>query len=180
MIKNNFIVISGGPGAGKSSLLHALHQRGYSCMAEAGRAIIKGRLGKGLSPRPDPASFAIEMFERDVLNFTVNRLQTIPVFFDRSLLDSASLIQEADREYFRKIKPLLHSHRFCNKVFFAAPWKAIYQNDAERDQSFETSVDIYERLLNWYRFQGYTAVILPQVSIEERADFILEELGLIS
>ena len=41
-----FYVFTGGPGSGKSSLIAALHQRGYAHSIEAGRGIIRDQTGK--------------------------------------------------------------------------------------------------------------------------------------
>lgn len=38
---NRFIVFTGGPGAGKTSVIEALRSAGHRCSAEAGRAIIR-------------------------------------------------------------------------------------------------------------------------------------------
>ncbi|MGQ3076085.1 MAG: AAA family ATPase, partial [Ferrovibrionaceae bacterium] len=38
------IVVTGGPGSGKSSLIDAMAQRGFRTMPEAGRAIIRDQI----------------------------------------------------------------------------------------------------------------------------------------
>ena len=47
-----FFVLTGGPGSGKSTLIQALDEAGYSTMGEAGRAIIQEQAaigGKGIA-----------------------------------------------------------------------------------------------------------------------------------
>src|ERR1700759_3570658 len=116
MTKNNFFVLTGGPGGGKTSLLIALKERGIGFIPEAARAIIQNRTRSGLPPRPAIREFALEMFERDWENFAGNISVTDPLFFDRSFLDSAALIYEADQEMYAAIREVVQRNRFNNKV----------------------------------------------------------------
>lgn len=56
----HMIVVTGGPGSGKSSLIDAMAQRGFRTMPEAGRAIIRDqiRIGGKALPWADRALFA--------------------------------------------------------------------------------------------------------------------------
>ena len=114
--EKNFIVITGGPGGGKSTLLAELSAKGYHTVDETGRTIIKDRLSKGLSPRPELMEFARLMFQKDVENYTHNLKRTELVFFDRSFLDSASFMQQADTSTYEAAKKIINSYRF-NLVF---------------------------------------------------------------
>src|SRR5262245_41828339 len=116
MTKNNFFVITGGPGAGKTSLLENLVSQRYICIPETARQIIKGRLARGLTPRPEPNTFAKEIFDKDWANFISNSILFSPVFFDRSFMDSALMLFDADTDSFDQIKDIL-SNRYNNKVF---------------------------------------------------------------
>jgi predicted ATPase len=176
MTKNNFIIISGGPGGGKTTLLEALSKNGYNYIRESGRIIIRERKRKGLSPRPDPQEFARQMFRMDYENF-INHAD-IPeiLFFDRSFLDSAFLIHQSDEIFFDKIRDCLITSRFYTKVFMTPPWKEIYTVDSERDQTFDESVEIYEKLSHWYLTNGYEPVVVPRQPVEMRVRMILDEI----
>jgi predicted ATPase len=176
MIKNNFIVISGGPGGGKTSLLESLSKNGYNYIRESGRTIIRERLRKGLSPRPAPEEFARQMFQMDYENF-INHTD-IPdiLFFDRSFLDSAFLVHQSDKIFFDKIRHSLITSRFYTKVFMTPPWQEIYTVDSERDQTFDESVEIYEKLSHWYLTNGYDLVTVPRLPVEMRVKMILDEI----
>lgn len=176
MTKHNFYVITGGPGGGKTSLLECLASKGYSYIPETARQIIKERLLKGLAPRPDPKIFAQEIFNEDWANFTSNSELSSLLFFDRSFMDSAWQLFNCDTVGYNKIKQTRLKHRYNNKVFITPPWKEIYSNDTERDQSFEESVEVYERLEKWYREHDYDIVILPKDTIENRVKFILGQV----
>jgi len=49
--------------------------------------------------------------------------------------------------------------------------------DRERRHSLETALVEYSRLLETYPSLGYETIILPKVSVAERADFILHTLA---
>jgi len=176
MIKKNFYVITGGPGAGKTSVLEYLVAKGYSYIPETARQIIKERLSKGLTPRPDPEPFAEEIFNKDWRNFISNSDLLSPLFFDRSFMDSACMLYECGAGRYHTISQVHLDNRFNNKVFFTPPWKEIYRNDTERDQSFEESIEVYEQLEKWYKQHGYDIVILPKDTIEARVKFILNHM----
>lgn len=174
--KSNFYVFTGGPGSGKSTLLHALKELGFTIVAETGRQIIKDRLQNNLSPRPAPAEFARQMFEIDFTKFIRNTGADEIVFFDRSFLDSAALLSEVDNEYFKKVESIVRTCRFNNKIFLAPPWKEIYRNDKERDQTFDEAIEVHRRMSDWYAANNYQLIEIPKMSISERVNFILDQI----
>jgi len=176
MTKHNFYVLTGGPGAGKTSLLNFLHKMGFSFIPETAREIIKQRLAKGLSPRPDPPAFAKEMFKIDLDHFLSRTHSNSLLFFDRSFLDSACLLFEADPGAYQEIESICLTNRYNQKVFIAPPWEEIYQTDSERDQDFEESIVVHNKIRKWYSQHGYEIVIIPKNSVEQRARFILDHI----
>ena len=176
MQRENFYVITGGPGAGKTSLLDSLASKGFSCIAETARQIIKERLSKGLPPRPDPQTFAQGIFDNDYLNFTRNSKLNSTLFFDRSMLDSAWQLFKANRATYGAIKNFIIQNRYNKRVFFAPPWKEIYTPDSERDHTYEESIEIYGELKQWYVQHQYEIIAIPKTTIEERVTFILKYL----
>lgn len=175
--KNNFFVLTGGPGAGKSTVLRSLYKLGYDCVPETARQIIKDRIAKGLRARPSPIQFAREMFEMDLQKFLRNQEQSKVVFFDRSFLDSAALLYEADQRDYHRTAGIIKEYRFNQKVFLAPPWEEIYRTDSERDQTYVESVAVYEMLSAWYFSHGYKPLILPKATVAIRRDFILNEIS---
>ena len=63
---NSRFVCTGGPGAGKTTVLEALQARGYRFTTDSARTIIKDRLRRGLSPRPEPKEFAQLILESEL------------------------------------------------------------------------------------------------------------------
>ncbi|HEY1872279.1 MAG TPA: AAA family ATPase [Chitinophagaceae bacterium] len=178
MTKNNFYVITGGPGGGKTSLLNFLASKGYPYVHETAREIIKKRLSQGLSSRPGAADFAQQMFLKDLENYISNSDTTSLLFFDRSFLDSAHLLFNSDMNAYKEIESTHLLHRYNQKVFITPPWKEIYSNDNERDQTFEQAIEVYNHLYNWYEAHQYEVITIPKDTIENRADFILDLITL--
>src|SRR5499427_3378630 len=87
-------VITGGPGAGKTTILNALAARGYMHAVESARAIIRERLANGLSPRPPLAQFGHEILHRDIARYRETRVTDHPVFFDRGIVDALGILDQ--------------------------------------------------------------------------------------
>lgn len=172
--KENYIILTGGAGGGKTSIIDELQRRGYPVAGETGRAVIRERLAQGLSPRPAPAEFARQLFQRDLDHFRQHAENTGLTFFDRSFLDSACMLFTENKPYFETIRTILADWRFNSRVFITPPWEEIFQNDSERDQAFADAVASYTILGEWYRGNGYETVDLPKTAVDERVEFILK------
>jgi hypothetical protein len=72
-------VVTGGPGAGKTTTLEALTERGFLCVPESARAIIKQRKESGLSPRPPLVQFGMEMLNAGIARYRDTAVQNKPV-----------------------------------------------------------------------------------------------------
>ena len=64
-----------------------------------------------------------------------------------------------------------------SKVFVLPPLKAIYENDAERDHTFEHAESVNRIVQEWYRRCGYQVLEVPMVSVDERCTFVLQALA---
>jgi len=171
------IVLTGGPGAGKTSLLLALEAHGYAVVHEAARAIIQERRASGRSPRPDPLAFAEEILRRDIEAF--DQRSAIPgfVFYDRSILDALCMLDQVTPLRPRELQELVSRYPYHRKVFVLPPWDVIYAQDAERDQTFDDAVRVHAMLDARYRRCGYEPIEVPKVSVGERCAYVLEELA---
>ena len=171
------IVITGGPGAGKTTLLLALQDRGYTIVGDTARAIIQDRRRRGLSPRPDADTFAREILRIDRENFARHAANPGPVFFERGVLDALCALDQINPLNESELNLWLSQYRYFPKVFVLPPWRAIYQNDAERDHTFEHAEWVNRIAQEWYRRCGYQVVEVPMVSVDERCAFVLRALA---
>lgn len=173
---HNFVIISGCSGGGKSSLLEELRHRGYPCVDEPGRRIVRQELERGGDAVPwiNPAAFlqkAVQMSRSDRASAPRSPGW---VFFDRGLVDAASALLELTGR--RDSWDLLKTHRYHRRVFLTPPWPEIYRADTERRHGFDAACAEYDRLLRHYPALGYQTVILPKANVPQRADFLLKRL----
>lgn len=170
------VVISGCSGGGKSTLLEALRERGFSVVEEPGRRIVREELASNGSALPwiDLAAFARRAISAAAFDWEANAKSDSWVFFDRSLVDAASALEHASGD--RVLDDLGRTHPYHRRVFLTPPWPEIYGQDEERQHDLEAAAEEYDRLLAAYRMLGYEITILPKASVAERADLILRTL----
>ncbi|MEY2689102.1 MAG: hypothetical protein RL375_3300 [Pseudomonadota bacterium] len=171
------VVLSGGPGVGKTTLLRQLARRGCGVVDESAREVIRERRVAGLSPRPDPVSFAREILARDERKYRESPAGPGWTFFDRSAVESVGMLWALGALPDRALQDLLARHRFHPVVFILPPWPDIYTQDEERDHSFDHCVRVHGEVMRWYERCGYTLHELAFLDPEERADEVLDVLG---
>jgi predicted ATPase len=129
--REQFYVITGASGAGKSSLLNALGQRGYSVVPEAALSIVQEQetSGGALLPGTNLQAFMNEVVERNIRSYDAARSLPAPVFFDRGILECIGhmllLNLDIDSAYIHASK----ARRYANPIFVAEPWPEIYVHD---------------------------------------------------
>lgn len=171
---NQRYIFTGGPGAGKTTVLELLRTRGFTCKQEVAREIIKERLSKGLSPRPAPAQFAQEILVREIAQYDQSIPERPPIFFDRGIGDALYMLAQCGVMEEAQIASQLIRRPYNRMIFLFPPWREIYTTDAERDQSYEEASEVYRKLRQWYRQLGFTLVPVPLGRAEERMEFILK------
>jgi predicted ATPase len=89
--RSNFHIFTGGPGAGKTSVLEALRARGFACVEESGRKIIREQatIGGNIHHNGDRVAYRDLMLSRAMEDFVRMSAQEGPVFFDRGIPDLA-------------------------------------------------------------------------------------------
>ena len=127
-------VLTGGPGAGKTTVLEALAERGYQYMPETARTIIKERLEAGLSLRPPLAQFGQDILQRDISYYRETAVTDKPVFFDRGVVDALGLLYEAEAISPTEVETYLREFLYNQVVFLLPPWESIYRTDAQRPE----------------------------------------------
>lgn len=173
----NFVLISGCSGGGKSTLLNELRVRGHHVVEEPGRRIVREELAGDQRALPwvDPAAFARRAIEVTLADRKAARAHLGWVFFDRGLIDAASALDAVTGD--AMLETLCAAHRYHRRVFMAPPWPEIYATDGERQHGFESSLTEYQRLATVIPALGYEAVTLPKSSVSARADFVLASLS---
>jgi len=175
----NYFIVTGGPGAGKSSLLAAAETVGYVTVPESGRAILQAQVAIGgrAVHWGDQAVYAELMLDREMRNHQDFAGYEAPVLFDRGvpdLLGYARLCGLTEVDHFRRAAELF---RYNRKVFIAPPWREIYEHDAERKQDWDEAMRTYEAISRGYAEAGYDLVELPCLPIQERLEFLRQEVA---
>lgn len=177
---DRFFVLTGGPGAGKTTLIKALRAWGFATTEEAGRGMIRQESEAGGTAPPwiDREGFAARMFDWELSSYRQAQRQKGTVFFDRGLPDTIGYLRLEGLDVPTRMEEEAWRLRYNTRVFLAPPWKAIFGPDEERRQSWQVAVRTYETMALTYAEFSYTLIELPCVSVAERTRFILDTLGL--
>ncbi|HEY5410075.1 MAG TPA: AAA family ATPase [Caulobacteraceae bacterium] len=167
--KPECFAVTGGPGSGKTTLLAHLGACGIAIAPDNARAVIQAA-----GERPEPYHFCNLVLSRDVAAFHNARGLTL---FDRSLVDVWGMAR-----VYRVELPDAHvavrDLRLNRMAFVAPPWREVYRTDAERDQTWGDAVTAYEASVLAYQQAGYDLVELPRLDVAQRAEFVIERIGL--
>jgi predicted ATPase len=176
---DSFFIISGGPGAGKTTLIDALAMLGYGRTVEAGRFIIQAQAeigGMGVH-FGDQALFAELMLMHEIRNYEEAQAAPGLVFFDRGIPELVGYLPMVGRPVPKHFRTAAELYRYNRRVFVTPPWREIYANDSERKQDFAEAVRTYELCVAAYHEQGYETVDLPRASVMERVRFVLNHIA---
>ena len=167
-------IITGGPGAGKTTLVEALKQQGYHCFDEVSRQLIAEQvaMNSGCLPWTDLACFAEKALQRMTDSHRQAACCNGVVFFDRGIPDIIAYLKVAGLPVVESYYTALQYHPYCHTVFMLPPWKEIYTNDPERWQTFGEAVAIYNVLKETYQALNYTLIEVGKGSVHQRVQQI--------
>jgi predicted ATPase len=173
------IVLIGGPGTGKTTIINELVKRNFYCMPEVSRAVILKAKKKGIEQLflTEPLLFSKMLLEgREAQYNTAETLKEEIIFFDRGIPDVHAYMNYFDTEYPNYFMEKSAAYKYT-KIFHFSPWKEIHITDNERYESFEESVKIDAFLIEAYSELGYMLVNVPFGSVKERTNFIVNSLS---
>ncbi|MBE2192101.1 MAG: AAA family ATPase, partial [Alphaproteobacteria bacterium] len=127
--KNNFFIISGCSGSGKSSILQELSDRGFKVINETGRQVVKEQIlikGDAL-PWKDWMKFVELTISRTMYQYNILKDEEEIVFFDRSIIDQISW-EHLNIKVPDHFINAANEYRFNDNVFISEPWKEIFKN----------------------------------------------------
>ena len=177
------VVITGGPGTGKTSLVRSLEEAGYLCFHEIIRDLTSEAIGSNdpsefdtnpLAFVDDPFAFNEKILQGRLKQFhEASEADGKIVFFDRGMPDVLAYMDYFDQAYGEDFMSPCRQFRY-DKVIILPPWKGIYKSDGERFESFEEACAIHEELLGKYRYFDYLPFELPTGTVKERENSVVE------
>jgi predicted ATPase len=176
---HRFFVVTGGPGAGKTSLVDALGAAGFRRSVEVGRAIIQDQVATGgrALPWDDRLLFAELMLSWELRSWREAQLEPGIAIFDRGVPDILGYLRLIGEAPPRHVVEAAEAFRYNARVFIAPPWREIFTQDTERKQDFAEAVRTHEALARAYVDCGYELVELPRVPVAERVAFVTDEIA---
>jgi predicted ATPase len=174
------IVITGGPGTGKTTLINHLNLIGYPCFEEVSRKVTREAREEGIEYLflEDPLRFSKQIIEARTEQYIASEALKEPyVFLDRGIPDVLAYMDFANQQFPEEFVQTCLNYRY-DAVIVLKPWLEIFTNDDERYESFEEAKKIHSHLLQTYSRFNYQIIQLPQDTVENRIDFMLESLNL--
>ena len=130
--------------------------------------------GPGL-PSKDPALFLRLMLDYCLQCIDESQLsRSHCAFFDRGIPDIIAYAARfgVNHEPFTAAARL---HRYETCVFVLPPWQDIFVPDDLRRMTFKEYVAFHDLIVTAYEESGYHLIQVPFASVEDRADFVLNE-----
>lgn len=178
-MSKEIIVIAGGPSSGKTTLIDALVEKGFVCYPEVSREVIKKAQENGIAQLflENPLLFSEMLLEGRITQYNNAVQETADVvFIDRGLPDVLAYMHYIGDSYPKSFKEVCEQNKYT-KIFVLPPWQEIYVSDDERYETYEQAELIHKHLLDTYESFGYELIHLPKDTVENRLDFILENLS---
>lgn len=166
------IVITGGPGTGKTALCDALSAQGHTVFPEYSRVLIRTQLeiGGRVLPWDD-----LPAFSEAVIAGRIQQWQAAndPVqWYDRSLVDSLAYLHKDGLAIPKPWWELTENFRYHPVVLITPPWEQIYRKDEERRESFADLQAIHRSLCHVYEKAGYQLLEVPRTAVSARLLFV--------
>lgn len=170
MKATEWIVVTGPPSSGKTTLIDALQAMGYLISPEVARELIVECMKNHTSPK-------IETFQRELLAITCRREHFLDtqqtIFFDRGIPDSIAYFKYHQLD----IEDAVKASRFRRyKTVFYCEGLPVIQDEVRQETNADAQA-LGRLLLEAYRYLRYQPIILPAMSIEERLQMILKNIG---
>jgi predicted ATPase len=177
-LNKEIVVIIGGPGTGKTTIIEGLLAKGFCCYPEISREVTLEAKKQGIEQLflENPLLFSELLLEgRKKQFYNAQKEPHNIVFLDRGIPDVLAYMHYIGDSY-PAFFDLACRENIYTKIFLLPPWEEIYESDNERYENFEQATLIYNHLTETYQKYGYHLIEVPKGTVEERISFILNQL----
>jgi predicted ATPase len=165
------IVLTGGPGSGKSSIILGLEEIGEAVIREAAEDFIKLKQAQGIrEPWLQPG------FQEGILRLQLQREARIPneaqrAFLDRGIADGLAYTDPNSETYQR----VLSAVPAYNRIFLVENLGSTETNQVRRE-NYQEALEIERKLEEVYKTLGYEPIKIGPGTVQERIATILKTL----
>ncbi len=173
------VVIDGGPGTGKTSVIKALRKRKYNVKPEAARIVLhrkKYRENTHLTKKQ------LAGIQRAIWNLSLKEYQQASrkkdklIFFDRGIISGFSYLKlekiKITKAMLKQAASLTYEYVY---IMHPLP-RRLYATDTVRRESYTKSLQIHRQIVRFYKQFGYRPCIVPFDTVEKRVQFILKRI----
>lgn len=178
-MQKQIIVIIGGPGTGKTTIIEGLVDKGHCCYPEISREVTLEAKKQGIEQLflEKPLLFSELLLEGRKKQFhnALDEAHEV-VFIDRGIPDVLAYMHYIGDSYPATFDNACREHQY-SKIFLLPPWEEIYISDDARYENFEQAKLIYTHLVETYQNYGYKLIEVPKDTMDNRILFILDEIS---
>jgi predicted ATPase len=168
-LKTNWVVITGAPSSGKTTIINCLDGLGYEVCHDVAREVIENsRRNLPEISEKEKQRLIVEILSNKQKSFSKSKL----IFFDYGMPENL-VFQELAGVKINKTK--IESIRYKYKaVFLLEPLKIV--QDGIRTIDHETQQKIHNKINQVYINLGYSPIIIDKVDVEYRLKSIFRHL----
>ncbi|PIP65602.1 hypothetical protein COU77_02515 [Candidatus Peregrinibacteria bacterium CG10_big_fil_rev_8_21_14_0_10_49_16] len=178
--ETEWVIIDGAPSSGKTTIVHALHTRGFRIIPEVARSLIDIELAKGRSLehiRGELGSAIREEFQESLLSIYLQQFRNIDpeefVIFDGALPHIDAYIALENTTPIPEVMEESQKYHF-RQVFVFDPLP--FEHDHVRVEDQQSALFLDQKIRSIYHELGYQPISVPVASVEERLGFVLAHL----
>jgi predicted ATPase len=179
ILDKEIVVIIGGPGTGKTTIIDQLVSQGYCCYPEISREVTMEAKKQGIEQLflEKPLLFSELLLEGRKKQFhnALSEPHKI-VFLDRGIPDVLAYMHYIGDSYPAFFDQACRDHKYT-KIFILPPWEEIYVSDDARYENFEQAKLIQNHLTETYEKYGYNLIEVPRDTVQNRVEYILKSLA---
>lgn len=174
-LRTEWVLIDGAPSSGKTTVIQALHRRGYRIIPEVGRAYIELELARGRTLSEIRGNE--EHFQRALISLYAEQFQRMDpnqsVILDGGFPHAQAYIELNATPNMPDVLALCRPFYF-KKVFLCDPLP--FEDDHVRTEDAVKAAFLDRRIEEIYRDLGYEPMRIPVMTVEERAVCVLNNL----